>query len=241
MSEPAQVKEPETKVAEVADNKQAVVAEKTQPEETQEQINWKKFRETRERERKEKEAADKRAIEKEAEANALKLAMEALLNKNQPPAQSYGEQQEETEEQRIDRKVQESLLKNEQRREEERRKKEIVELPQKLSSTFNDFNQVCSQENLDYFQYHYPEVAAGFKHAPDSFETWANIYKTMKRLVPNPDSKKDQAKIEKNLSKPQSMSIPGMTQTGDHAPTELTERRRQDNWARMQRTMKGAK
>jgi len=241
MSEPAQVKETETKVAEVADNKQAVVVEKAQPEETQEQINWKKFRETRERERKEKEAADKRAAEKEAEATALKAAMEAILNKPQPQSQNYGEPQEETDEQKIEKKVQEIILKNERAREEERRKKEIADLPQKLSATFNDFNQVCSQENLDYFQYHYPEVAAGFKHAPDSFETWANIYKAMKRFVPNPDSKKDQARIEKNLSKPQSMSIPGMTQTGDHAPSELTERRRQDNWARMQRTMKGAK
>ena len=110
-----------------------------------------------------------------------------------------------------------------------------------MQSTFSDFNQVCSQENLDYLQYHYPEVAAGFKHAPDTFETWANIYKAMKRFVPNPDSKKDQARIEKNLAKPQSMSVPGSTQTGDHAPMDLSEKRRQDNWQRMQRVMKGAK
>jgi hypothetical protein len=63
----------------------------------------------------------------------------------------------------------------------------------------------------------------------------------MKKFVPNPDSRKDQARIEKNLAKPQSMSVPGSTQTGDHAPTELTEQRRKDNWARMCRVMKGIK
>lgn len=243
MTQPAQILESETKLAETHDNKQPIIADSKPAEETQEQINWKKFRETRERERKEKEAADKRANDREAEANALKLAMEALLNKSQPQAQvqSYGEQPEETEEQRIDRRVQESLNRNEKNREVERRKREISELPQKLQSTFSDFNQVCSQENMDYLQYHYPEVAAGYKHAPDTFETWANIYKAMKKFVPNPDSGRDQKRIEKNLAKPQSMSIPGSTQTGDHAPTELSEKRRQDNWARMQRTIKGAK
>ena len=241
MTQPAQVNEPVAKVSEPLDNKQVTSSETKPVEETQEQINWKKFRETRERERKEKEAADKRAAEKEAEATALKSAMEALLSKSQPQTQNYSEDSEETEEQRIERKVQESLLKNEKKREEERQRREIAELPQKLAQTYNDFNQVCSQENLDYLQYHYPEVAAGFKHAPDNFETWSNIYKAMKRFVPNPDSKRDQARIDKNLSKPQSMSVPGMTQTGDHAPTELTEKRRQDNWSRMQRTMKGAK
>ncbi len=233
--------ESETKLADPVVNKQEIQAESKPVEETQEQINWKKFRETRERERKEKEASDKRAADREAEANALKLAMEALLNKSQPQQQQYSEPAEETEEQRIERKVQESLQRNDKKREEERVKRELADLPRKLETTFTDFKQVCSQENMDYLKYHYPEVAAGYEHAPDTFEVWANIYKALKKFVPNPDSGRDQKRIEKNLAKPQSMSIPGSTQTGDHAPTELSEKRRQDNWARMQRTMKGTK
>lgn len=242
MTQPAQSLESETKLAEKQDNKQVTEPVVDNAASIQEE-NWKKFRETRDRERKEKEAAEKRAADREAEANALKLAMEALLNKSQPQpqGQSYGEQTEETEEQRIERKVQESILKNERIRQIEREKKEIAELPQKLEQTFSDFKQVCSQENMDYLQYHYPEVAAGYKHAPDTFETWTNIYKAMKKFVPNPDSRKDQARIEKNLAKPQSMSVPGSTQTGDHAPSDLSDKRRADNWARMQRTMKGTK
>ena len=239
MTQPVQVTESEVKVTEPVDNKQVQSTEQKPVEDIKEQ-NWKKFRETREKERKEKEAADKRASEKEAEAQALKAAMEALLNKSQP-AQANNEETEESEEQRIDRKVQEHLLRNQKKADEERQKREIAELPVRMQQTYNDFNQVCSQENIDYLQYHYPEVAAGFKYAPDSFDTWSNIYKALKRFIPNPDSKKDQARIEKNLAKPQSMSIPGATQTGDHAPTELTEKRRADNWARMQKTLKGTK
>ncbi len=242
MTQPSQSLESETKVADPIVNKQATEPVVDNAAAIQEE-NWKKFRETRDRERKEKEAAEKRAADREAEASALKLAMEALLNKSQPQAQgqSYGEQTEETEQQRVERLVQESILKNERIRQTERDKREIAELPQKLQATFSDFSQVCSDENMDYLKFHYPEVAAGYKHAPDTFETWANIYKAMKKFVPNPDSRKDQARIEKNLSKPQSMSVPGSTQTGDHAPTELTEQRRKDNWQRMCRVMKGTK
>lgn len=238
MTQPIQSLESETKLAEPIVNKQEA---ETKPVDDVQEQNWKKFREAREKERKDREAAEKRAAEKEAEALALKAAMEAILNKSQPQAQQSSESIEETEEQRIERKVRESLERNEQKREEERRKKELADLPRKLETTYSDFKQVCSPENMDYFKYHYPEIAAGYEHAPDTFEVWSNIYKAMKKFVPNPDSKKDQARIEKNLSKPQSMSLPGTTQTGDHAPAELSEKRRQDNWARMQRTMKGIK
>ncbi len=210
-------------------------------EETQEQINWRKFRQEREKERKAKEESDRRATEKEAEANALKAAMEALLNKQAVPNPHPNlDDIEETEEQRIDKRVQQALEKERQRHEKELAARELRELPQKLASTFSDFNQVCTQENLDYLDYHYPEVARRFKTAPESFETWADFYKVIKRFVPNTDSRKDQAKMEKNLSKPQSMSGAGMTQTGDQAPAKnLDEKRRSDNWARMQRVMKG--
>jgi len=213
------------------------------PEESQEQINWRKFRQEREKERKAKEESDRRAEAKEAEANALKAAMEALLNKQSTPHPHPNlDDIEETEEQRIDRRVHQALEKDRQRQDKERNEREVKELPQKLASTFSDFNQVCTQDNLDYLEFHYPEVARRFKNAPESFETWADFYKVIKRFVPNTDSRKDQAKMEKNLMKPQSMSGAGMTQTGDQAPAKnLDEKRRSDNWARMQRVMKGGK
>lgn len=236
----------DTKVPDAEQKIQAVqqttpVAEASKPvEETQEQINWRKFRQERERERKEKAESDKRLAEKEKEALALKAALDSVLNKP-APQQQYVDEGEETEDQRIEKKVNKVLQEKEKTYEIERQKREAAELPQKLVSTFSDFNEVCSQENMDYLQYHYPDVYAGFKHSSGNFDVWAGLYKTIKRFVPNVDGRKEMAKIEKNLSKPQSMSTPGATQTGDHAPTELTEKRRQDNWVRMQRTMKGLK
>ena len=233
---------PETTPVEQAATKQPTTDPVKPVEENQEQINWRKFRQEREKERKAKEESDRKAAEKTAEAAALKAALESLVNKpNTSVSHAYTEEVEETEDQRLERKVRDALQKEEKIRETERQKREVAELPKKLAATFNDFNQVCTQENLDYLEYHYPEVAAGFKHAPENFETWTNFYKALKRFVPNTDSKKDMAKMEKNLAKPQSMSLPGVSQTGDQAPAQLNDQRRKDNWNRMQRTMKGLK
>lgn len=209
-------------------------------EENPTQINWRKFREAREIERKQKEEAERIARQKAEEAEALKAALEAMVDKKvQPQRNEYEE--EETEDQRIQKKVEAALLDRERKLEDERRKREQVELPKKLASTYSDFNQVCSADNLDYLEFHYPEIAAPFKYMPDGFDKWSAVYQTVKRLVPNTDSKRDQKKAEKNFNKPQSMSVAGVTQTGDSAPMQLDDKRRADNWARMQRVMKGGK
>lgn len=215
-----------------------------QEPETQEQINWRKFRQQREIERKQKEEAERKAKQKEEEAAALKAAMDAILSK-QTPTPSYqsqsGYEEEETEDQRIDKKVRAVLEAEKRKVDEERRQREQAELPNKLASTYKDFNQVCSSDNLDYLEYHYPEVASAFKHMPDGFDKWASVYQAVKRFVPNTDSKKEQQKAEKNFNKPQSMAVSGVTQTSDGAPMMLDEKRRADNWSRMQRVMKGGR
>lgn len=213
--------------------------------ETDKEINWKKFKEQRRIEREQLEANAKRASEKEAEANALRAAMDAILNKQAPQSNnnysnnSY-EQEEETEDQRIEKKVQAMLAKREAEAEKTRREREIQELPQKLASNHKDFNQVCNQENLDYLDFHYPEISSAFQHMPEGYDKWSNIYKAVKRFVPNTDTRKDQAKVHGNLAKPQSISSPGTTQGGNAMPTaRLDESRKADNWARMQKARKG--
>lgn len=206
------------------------------------QNNWKMFREQREHERKrldqeskQRQEAEHRAKQREEEAEALKKALEAVVNK-----QNTYDEPGESEDARIDKKVKEALAKQRQHDDQERRRREKEELPNNLASTFSDFGQVCSAENLDYLEFHYPEVAAGYKHAPDSFDKWANLYKAVKKFVPNTDSKKDMAKADRNLAKPQSMSAPGTTQGGNAMPgARLDEKKMNDNWARMQRVMKG--
>ncbi len=225
---------------------EANVQQDNQQTETPEQINWRKFREAREVERKQREAAERKAQEKEQEAAALKAAMEAILNKPQQPQRGqqpyrYQDDVEEdvSEDQRIEKKIAEAIAIRERQAEEERRQREHREFPQRLAATYSDFNEVCSSENLDYLEYHYPEVAEAFQNSPDGYDNWARIYKAVKRFVPNTNSRKDQSKAEKNFTKPQSMAVPGVTQVGDTAPIKMDDKRRADNWARMQRVMKG--
>lgn len=211
---------------------------KAQAEESEKEINWKKFKEARALERKQAEEVLARAAQKEAELVAVKAALEAVVNKPQQN-QSYADQ-EESEEQRIDKRVNAALAQREAQLHKERADREAQEMPQRLVQMHGDFNQVCNASNLDYLEFHYPEVAAGFKHMPESLDKWTNIYKAVKRFVPNTDIRKDQAKAETNLKKPQSLSNSGLAHdTQTRTTSILTEDRRAENWARMQKAMKG--
>jgi len=229
----------ETKKEQVASETVADTKSEITPEN---EVNWRKFREQREVERKAKEEAERNAAKSAAEAAALKKAMEALLENEKRPVQRDDETDDNSDDDRIRKEVARVLAEKEKQQEIERIDRERREFPQKLVSVFPDFDQVCNSENLDYLEYHYPEVAAGFKHMPDNFDKWQNIYKAVKRFIPNADSKKDEKRMEKNLNKPQSASLSGMTATGDVAPSKgLDEERRKANWSRMQRVMRGVK
>lgn len=239
--EPVLVQEKVSTTVPTQNNENVVAQTQQVPEpETEKEINWKKFKEARAKEREQAEAMAKKAAEKEAEAAALKAAMEAMLNKPQQPQYSNNgyEQEEESEDQKIEKKVNALLAKREAEAERKKREQEQAELPQTLSRHHPDFNQVCSTENLDYLEYHYPEVAQAFRHMPDGYDKWASVYKAVKRFVPNIDTRKDQAKVDRNLVKPQSMSAPGTSQSVT-TPNRLDDSRRAANWERMQRTMKG--
>lgn len=205
--------------------------------------NWRAFREQREAERKTREEALHRAREKEAEAEALRAALEALANKpsNNNRINEHGyEETEETEEQKIDRKVEQALRQREVIAEKQRREQEQRDLPNRLANTYSDFNRVCTSENLDYLEYHYPEVAKPLQRLPDDFDKWADIYKAVKKFVPNIDSRNEAKKAEKNLQKPGSISSSGNTLGANAMPgARLDEQRKAANWERMQKTIKG--
>jgi len=202
-----------------------------------EKENWKKYREKREQERKEKLAAEERAAQKEKEVEALKAAMEALVNKPQP--QEASSPYYESDEERVQKMVAAALEKERQRLSQEEKSREIRELPQRLEKDFRDFNNVCSSENLDYLEYHYPEVARAFGEMRDGYNKWASVYGAVKKLVPNLNPRNDLKKADENLNRPQSMSTAGRTATGDTAPQYLDDRRKAENWKRMQQAIKG--
>jgi hypothetical protein len=212
----------------------------SEPEKS-EDPNWKAFREARKKDRSEMEAAQKRAQEKEAEAHALKAAMDAILNKGHAPQQvQYGYPEEETEDQRIEKKVQAAIIQREQVAEQERQRREQKEYPKRLQDQFPDFLQMISEENQDYLVYHFPEVASPLKRLPEGYDKWHDIYKAIKKFIPNQNARRDALRADNNLNKPKSISSTGLTQTGDTSnATQLTKDRKAANWERMEKMRKG--
>ena len=199
------------------------------------QANWKAFREQRDADRRARDEADKRAKQKAEEAAALRAALDAMTSKPNEP-----QERDESEESRLERRIQEIILEREKIFIAERQQQEASQYPEKLRSVYTDFNKICSEENLDYLEYHYPEVAVPFKHMPEGFDKWSAIYKAIKRFIPNADSQKDANRAERNLMKPSSISTPGTYQGGNAMPAaRLTEERKAENWARMERARKG--
>lgn len=219
----------------------------TKEPETHEDPNWRAFREARKKDRAEKEAAERRAAEKEAEASALKAAMEAAFSKSAPSPQAYQQhygldQPEETEEQRIERKVNAILEHKEKQYAREQNEREQREYPSRLTRDLPDFRAVCSQEALDYLDFHYPEVSRPLQRLPEGYDKWHDIYHAVKKLIPNQaNAKKDLAKAEMNGNRPRSMAAPTASPPGDKSRETMqeSESRRAENWARMQRILRG--
>jgi exonuclease VII large subunit len=209
--------------------------------------NWRTFRENRDAERKAKQESDRIAKEERARADALKAALEAITNKpsnNHQVNESASGYSEESEEDRIQRRIEETVSKRleqeRQRYRQEQQEREVQEAPMRIQQAYPDFNQVVTTENCDYLDYHYPELTTPFKYMPDGVEKWSAMYKAIKKFVPNIDSKKDQARANNNMSKPGSLSAPGTAQGANAMPgARLDEQRKADNWARMQKTLKG--
>lgn len=223
--------------------------QKNENNNSNEDPNWKAFREARKRDRAEKEAAERRAAEKEAEIAALKAAMEVAFSKSSPTPQAYQQYyginqttEEETEEQRIERKLNELIAKREREQQKEREERERREFPQKLARDLPDFNLICSQENLDYLDFHYPEISRPLQRLQEGYEKWHDIYHAVKKLIPNhSNARKDAIKAEINSNKPKSISSNMVTPSGSVVKDSVheVEMRRAENWARMQRIMKG--
>lgn len=227
--------------------KEQVQNESTQPTNSQavtpepiEDKNWAAIREQRKADRKAREEADKRAADKAAEAEALRAALEAITNK---PNNNYRqEEREETEDEQLNRRVDAIIKQREAEYHRKSEEREKAEYPTRLRQAMPDFDKVCQAENLDYLEYHHPEIAEPFKHMPDGYKKWEALYKVTKKLVPNLDHKQDQKRMEQNLMKPGSPSSAGTTQGVGIAPSaRMTEERRMENWRRMQRDIKGLK
>jgi hypothetical protein len=208
--------------------------------------NWKAFREARKRDKEQREAAETRAREKEAEATALKAAMEAAFAKSSPQQnnsnyQDSYQQHEETEDERIEKKVQAAIASRDAAMAKERVIREQQALPERLKASFPDYYNVVNEETGAYLEYHHPELYRSILRQPENFETCSDIYHLVKKYVPNVAGvKKDSAKADANYNKPKSISTTGVTQPGEAMTSaRLDEEKKAANWARMQKILKG--
>ena len=92
---------------------------------------------------------------------------------------------------------------------------------------------------MDYLEYHHPELAKSLGSRNQSFDKWADVYSAIKRYVPNLDSRKEIKKAEQNMQKPQSGAATATPSPGSNKDWKDQELRRQANWERMQRVLKG--
>jgi len=200
--------------------------------------NWRAVREQRKKDKAAREEAEKRAAEAQAQAEALKAAMEAAFAKSPPPMfqQPQSEYHEETEDDRIEKKVQAAIAAREAAAEKARIEREKAELPARLRQAFPDYDKVINDENGAYLEYHHPELLRTILRQPENFETCADTYKLVKKLIPGLETaKKEEIKSQANLLKPKSISSPTVTQSGEAThPLRLSEEKKAANWARMQ-------
>lgn len=239
-----QIQEVQEKIEPVIAQAQEGQNQAAQQEENPEDPNWRAFREGRKQDRIAREAAEKKAAEKQEEVAALKAAMEAAFAKEAPQQQQrqqYDAYADETEDERIEKKVTAALAAREAQSERMRLENEQREYPQRLQQHFPDFQQTISNENLDYLDYHYPEVSRPLQRLGDGYDKWHDIYKAVKKFVPNNQTaKKEAARADNNFNKPKSMSSQSVTpEAGQRQSWQDIEQRRAARWEEMQKIRKG--
>lgn len=210
----------------------------TDSNEEPEKINWKIFREQYKKEKKAREELEQFVLNN--------LNTNTVQQKTQPqPEEKYdlpsdwltGDDIRTWEEKVLEKKLEEKLEAKLRAKEEERARKD---LPNRIRSSMQDFDQVCNDTNVTYLEQKHPEVAEALAAIPDEYKRWRAIYDYIKRVVPNNQAQADKAKAVSNQSKPQSASasVPqGTLQNG--APHQMTRQRRAELWAEMQRASRG--
>lgn len=234
----------------------ASVQEPSESEEelTPEQINWRKFREQRAREREEAKQQAAQAEQERQAREALQRFISENLAKQGAQVQLTPAQQEQIIadlpddeiptggeikgyiQRQIERGVQEALQRT--KSEQERQK-----LPTQVRSQLKDFDEVCSQENIDYLQYKAPYLAESLSARlknPENvrFEDLAALYDAVLQVVPSASEKKTPAQVQ-DPQKPRSLSHPIANASRDIAPRSLSAKQREEEYQRMVALAKG--
>ena len=234
-------------------------------EDTEEKINWRKFREARAKEKEELKAEQERAEqekrksqEKDLQIAALTEAITASLSQSQNSTLTKKEQEQIVAElldediptggevknflkQYVPSIIKDILQEKETQKQKERDEQDKREIPLILKRQYPDFDEVMTQDNLEYFQYKYREASEAMAMLPDSKDKWSKIYSTVKKLVPL-EIRNESKMIDRNMKKPQQSAISGSsnTQSEEVGPGKvLTEAMKKQNYLKLLQEAKG--
>jgi hypothetical protein len=84
--------------------------------------------------------------------------------------------------------------------------KEIQDIPHRLQAKYNDFEQVVTKENVEKLKQAEPELYASVISGSDLYAKGVAAYKTLKMLGIADPYTSEKEKIQRNLSKPGSVS-----------------------------------
>lgn len=113
---------------------------------------------------------------------------------------------------------------------EEKRQRELA----RIKAERADIAQVCSDENLAWLEYKYPEEAAAIASCGDDAKKLTLAYSFLKKMMPNPQAEKDRVKVEANASKPKPMQGMPNPVPDSNAPHMLSREQKDQIWKRAQ-------
>jgi len=128
----------------------------------------------------------------------------------------------------------------------EMRAKEADTVMDRLKSKFSDFDDVVTQENVDYLKEHDPELAASIQSlSGDPYQQGLAAYKLLKKTdyYLNRETMKEKKQIENNLNKPPSVNQvrkSGALAEANRFDRGLTPELKKQLWAEMQEARKGS-
>ena len=115
-----------------------------------------------------------------------------------------------------------------------------------LITKYPDFERVVSPDNINKFIQLKPELAESFRQTPDSYNKAVAVYSLMKDLGIHSDTtyEPERERAQQNFNKPQTAAAlkkteSALTHASEFSGSRLTEDRKKQIWADMQRNLRG--
>jgi hypothetical protein len=197
--------DPEQQIEEVVEEPQDTAPSAEEPKtQSDKDYNWAAIREANERYKREAEYERKMREQYEAEIERYRKAQEpqepdeldSLSDDDWMTFSQYKKASERLIQERVNKALQEAEMQRSER-----------ELPQRLKTTFPDFDTVVTEQNVQQLIALEPELAQAVEKIGDKYAQAVAAYKYIKAFIPQAtaDTTKANDKIAKNLGQPKAM------------------------------------